>query len=136
MADNELNRIIRELQLLQAQANELQERIQMSGKDLIELEMTIRSMNEIKGVNPGKETFMPLGSGVWLRGTIADNTKVLTDVGAGIVTERTIEEAVELTSDKKKQLKIIKEKYESDLSNIAKRAGFLQGKAQKLAEKD
>jgi prefoldin alpha subunit len=131
---DDLERVVQELRTLQAKANVLQERIGDVNEDLMQVDMTIKALTELAKVKSGESTYVPMGTGVWVKGTIGDTNTVLADVGAGIVVERTRVETIEALNEKKSQLTIIKNGFERDLKDVSEKGAFLQGKARKLAQ--
>ncbi|MHB8586552.1 MAG: prefoldin subunit alpha [Thermoplasmatota archaeon] len=58
------------------------------------------TLEGLRGMDPGQEALLPIGGGVLVRAAILDPTKVLATVGAGVVIENAIDDAVKRLDDR------------------------------------
>lgn len=131
----ELERIIQELQVLRARGEGTQGRMEEATADLMQLQTTIMALNSIKGVKEGTAALIPMGSGVFVKGKLAKIGEAMVDLGAGVVSEKTVAEAVEGLKEKKSQLEIVRNGFERNLKDLSEKSAFLSAKAQKLMQK-
>jgi prefoldin alpha subunit len=80
----------------------------------------------------GKETMVPIGSGVLLKANVADSKKVFAEVGARVLAEKTIEEAASLVEEKQKNVETALGQLQSSLETVMQRIEFLGRKAREL----
>lgn len=81
---------------------------------LVEISVSLSSLEEIKDLKEDKESLFPLGGGIMANGILKKNDTVLVDVGAGATVEKTVKEAIELLKEREKGLR----KNMVDLQNM------------------
>ncbi|TLN10235.1 hypothetical protein FDZ71_09355, partial [bacterium] len=74
-----------------------------------------------------------LGGGVYGMARTSDPTKILLDVGTGIVVEKTVEGSLELINKRLEDLEKARASLESQLSNILTRLDRSRGKLSDLS---
>ncbi|MBN2066584.1 MAG: prefoldin subunit alpha [Candidatus Thermoplasmatota archaeon] len=79
------------------------------------------------------ELVMPIGGSTFVYAKAADPAKVLFDIGSGIVTEKTAEDAMKKIDERIEQLQQTQEKLSSMIQQVQTEAQEVSEKAQKLA---
>lgn len=79
-----------EMQLMEKQASQLRQRLQMAEAEIQEVRSGVAALDEIARVKPGEEVMIPLANGIFARGTVQDTGKLLVGVGASVITEKDI----------------------------------------------
>jgi len=82
---------------------QLQQNITNLEKHITELNKIDDNIETITKVELNQETLIPIGNGLFIRGTIKDTSKFIMNVGSGVCVEKTVDEA--LNQFLKKQLK-------------------------------
>ena len=104
-----------ELQLLNQQIKQIQEQFLILQQQLTELINIETSLTELKDVKKNNEMFSPIGSGIFVSSTIKDNDLVIVNVGAGVLIEKTVDEAKKLVQSQmeniNKSIEIAKEQF-------------------------
>jgi prefoldin alpha subunit len=131
----EMERIVQDLQILRARAEEIQERMEDATEDLMQLQTTISALGSLTNVKEGTLALIPMGSGVFIKGKLTEIGKTLVDLGAGVISEKTVAEAIDSLKEKKAQLEIVRNGFERDLKDVNEKGAFLNAKAQKLMQK-
>lgn len=131
----ELERIVQDLQILRGRAEEIQERMEEATEDLMQLQTTISALGSLTNVKEGTVALIPMGSGVFIKGKLTEIGKTLVDLGAGVISEKTVAEAIDSLKEKKAQLEIVRNGFERDLKDVNEKGAFLNAKAQKLMQK-
>ncbi len=101
--NEDLQELAIQYELLRQEINNIDAQIrelQLKHKDL---EMTREGIDNLKG-KEGSEILVPVGSGLYVKSKLLDSGKCLVNIGAGIVMEKPIEEAVKLID---KQMEMI-----------------------------
>jgi len=62
------------------------------------------ALDEISKAKKGDELILPIGGNVFVRASLEDNSNVLTGVGGGVVTEKSINKAVSFVDKKIEEL--------------------------------
>ncbi|RLI79616.1 prefoldin subunit alpha [Archaeoglobales archaeon] len=122
------------LQQLQAESEAVQRRIVELELVQAELDKTIESLEYFESLDGSVEALMNLGGGVFAYVDVKDSKKMLVDVGAGIIVEKQVDEAIETLKRKKEKVNENIAKLEQVLQQIVGQARRIQeelAKAQK-----
>lgn len=127
------------LQQLQAESEAVQRRIVELELVQAELDKTIESLEYFESLDGSVEALMNLGGGVFAYVDVKDSKKMLVDVGAGIIVEKQVDEAIETLKRKKEKVNENIAKLEQVLQQIVGQARRIQeeiAKAQAKEEKE
>ena len=80
------------------------------------------------------EILIPIGGGTFLNGILTDHSKVLVDIGAGLVTEKTVDDAIKKIEERLKDLQENQEKLMSMAQKLQNEATALSQKTQQMME--
>lgn len=94
-AENELERLIYELQLLEGASEALQTRIGLVTASMNELQMANATLDGLKNEKKGSSILVPLGGGSYLKAKIEDVERLIIGVGADVALEKTVSAAQE-----------------------------------------
>ncbi len=100
----ELRRLTSEAELIQSQINTHNQNLELLNLSLNEARQTLDTLEQIKDVSPGTELLVPVGSGSFIRSTIAQNDRVVIGIGAGFSMEKNIDEAKAIVDKRADQL--------------------------------
>lgn len=89
-----------EMQMLSSQGQMIAEQIEKIDSALMELEYIKLNFDELKNTKEGTEILCPASSGIFLKAKIDKTSKLLVNVGNGVVVEKTIEQVKELLDDR------------------------------------
>ena len=130
MAD-ERERLTYEYQYYKAQLEEMQK--QMSSVRMVSEEMqgTILALEGLKETK--EEALLPIGSATYVKAKVSPKSKVLIDIGARIILEKTPEEAKELLEKRKEDLAKTAEKIARNMEAIA---GKMNEIASRISEQE
>ncbi|RUM33001.1 MAG: prefoldin subunit alpha [Archaeoglobus sp.] len=107
------------LQQLQGESEELQKRIVELELVNSELNRTIESLEYFNSLDNNVEALMNLGGGVFAYVDVKDLKKMLVDVGAGIIVEKEVKDAVSSLKKKKEKIEDSIKKLSGALEQIA-----------------
>ncbi len=114
------------LQQLQAESEAIQRRIVELELLDAQLEKTIESLEFFNSLDDGVEALMNLGGGVFAYVDVKNAKKMLVDVGAGIVVEKEVGEAIEFLKKKREHIQKNLVQLEQLLGQILERARAIQ----------
>lgn len=97
--------------------------------DYSKAKMTIEKINETK---TGTDVLIPLGGGTFTYATAKNTKKILTEIGEGIVLEKTPTDAMELVEKRIQQLTQSQESLSAMSQQIQKQINEISAKAQEL----
>jgi prefoldin alpha subunit len=124
------------LQQLQNEAEAIQRRIVELELVDSQLEKTIESLEYFNSLDDGVEALMNLGGGVFAYVDVKSAKKMLVDVGAGVVIEKEVGEAIEFLKKKREIIRKNVTNLEQILQQIVDRARQIQMELAKLEKKE
>jgi prefoldin alpha subunit len=112
--DEEMREKAVQFELLKQQVDAIEKQIGELESRTNELIIVQQSINELKG-QKGKDILVPIGSGVFLKGSLVSDTQMLVELGANIVTEKSAKETVEIIENQIQEIDKIKNQMRVDL---------------------
>lgn len=122
-----------EVRVLENYAEEIRTRLQVVVNTGTELQTTRAAVEALTKTPEGTPLLVNLGGGVYGMARTSDPTKILLDVGTGIVVEKTVEGSLELIGKRLEDLEKARASLESQLSNILTRLDRSRGKLSDLS---
>ncbi len=137
-ANEQLERLAYEYQLLQAQAQLLAQNLELLTMGRNEFQAVKETLEGLKKVEDEKpEILVPIGAGSFLKGIIVDRENAIVSVGAGYAVEKSLDNAIAYLEKRVKEYDeaIAKtqeglRKLEAQLNELAKKAQALQDKSE------
>jgi len=120
------------LQQLQSESEALQRKIVELELVEAELEKTIESLEYFNSLDGSVEALMNLGGGVFAYVDVKDSKKMLVDVGAGVIVEKEVGDAIESLRKKKEKIEENIKKLGQVLEQIAAQAEKVQAEIAEL----
>lgn len=114
--EDQLRRILYELQLMEGTANVLQQRMQILTQAQTELRISQQSLGDLKEVQPDTPILIPVGGAAFIHAKTASLDKVIVGVGANVSVEMDYQKAVD---DVKTRL----EEVEKTLTSVDEQLG-------------
>ncbi len=121
MDEKEMQENVVMYKLLDNMGKDLQKQMKLVQNKLAEVEATRLAIEEIKKVKEGNEILIPVGNGVYGYGKIATAERVLVNIGANILLEKTPSEAEEFMAERREELLEASGKIERDMKKIVER---------------
>jgi len=94
------------------------------------------TLEQIVKIKKGSEVLLPLGGSTYIEANINDPSKVLFDIGAGIVTEKTSTNAINKIDERINDLQKTQEKLMTIMQNLQNEATEVSARAQKLLNQE
>ena len=130
--DEELTKYLTLIEQYKEQINSVEMQLsylQAIINDYIKVKITLE---QIVKVEKGSEVLLPLGGSTFIEANITKTSKVLFDIGAGIVTEKTSADAINKIDKRIEDLQKTQEKLTAIMQNLQNEATETSAKAQKL----
>ena len=124
------------LQHLQAESEAIQRKIVELEIVDSQLEKTIESLEYFNSLDDGVEALMNLGGGVFAYVDVKNAKKMLVDVGAGVVVEKEVGEAIEFLKKKREVIQQNITQLESLLQQILERMKAIQADLAKTLKQE
>jgi prefoldin alpha subunit len=111
-----------QLQMMQQQLEQLNKHLEQLTEQDAELDISISAMQELKSASTDNEFLAPIANGIFIKGELRDNQKLVVNVGSGVTVERTIPEVTVLLVKQKEELVQQKIQIEALLQEISTEA--------------
>jgi len=128
-------RILSELSDHQATAEALRQHLSSLAASLSELSMTLEVIKTVKGLKPGTDILVPIGSDSFIKAKLATAEKVITGLGADIAAERSSEDALKVLETRRTELEQALVRAREELGKLGERMEALRPEAERILEK-
>ena len=116
--EDQLRRILYELQLMEGTANLLQQRLQLLNGAITELRVSQQSLTDMKELKPDTPILVPVGGGALIRAKAGSLEKVILSVGAGVSVEMELSKALEDVAKRLEEVEKSATAAEDQLSQV------------------
>jgi prefoldin alpha subunit len=130
-----LQRILSELSDHQAAAEALRQHLSMLAASLSELSMTLEAIRTVKGLKPGTDILVPMGSDSFITAKLGTTEKVITGLGADVAAERSSEDALRVLEARRAELERAVGQAREELGKLGERMEALRPEAERILEK-
>jgi len=130
-----LRRLAVELQILEGTAEALQSRINLVNAALTELRVAGATLEGLEKEREGASLFVPIGGGSYVKAKLESAEKVIVGLGAGVATERTMQEAKGNVEKRTAELEKTRETLRQQLTQVLERIQDGRSKFQDLTAK-
>ena len=107
---DEMNERMQEMQEMQQHLEQLQQQRQMVEQQLEDLAMSSNGLEEFEKLKKGDVVLFPVSSGIFAKATLDDPKKLLVNIGAKVIVDKTPSEAKRILQDQLKELQELHEK--------------------------
>lgn len=107
-SDEEINRLVTEIQLLEATLNVIKSRLDLTEATLNESQMALETLKALESAKEGDSILVPIGAGSYIFAKIEDINKVIVGIGANVCIEKTVKESINIISERIAKLEQIK----------------------------
>jgi len=135
MSEEKLQQKYMEYNVLGQQLEQTQQQLMALQNMINDMLSAKQTLDVIKNETGEPEIFVPLGGNSFVKATVKDTTKVLTGVGAGVVIEKEIPDAIKTVEGQISELSETQKKLQESLVEMNKRLGELEPEMQKLLQK-
>lgn len=124
--EEQLNRAIGELQILDQLINEVRSRVSTLQAIVAEHEGALSFVEELMKNQSSMKILVPIGGGNYIHAEVTDKDKIEVSVGAGIVITKTLQEGKEIIEKRRENLIQAIQNYEQRLQQYLSRAEELR----------
>ena len=124
--DNELNRLVVELQLLENALDTLQTRGGLVNASINELRMANATLEGLKKEQKGSTILVPLGGGSYMKAKIEDAERLIIGIGANVAVEKTVNAAQEDVGTRILELEKVRTALQQQLEQTVSRMEAVQ----------
>ena len=131
-AEEELRRLSVEMRYLEQTADALQQRISMVNAALTDLSYANMTLDGIETEKENAELLVPIGGGSYVKVKLADTTKVIISMGAGVSIEKTMPEAKVTLKERLDELEKTMNAAQQQFTQVAERINSGRGRLESL----
>ncbi len=125
--DQEIQAISYTIQVLEEQANMLNERQEYYLETLQGLTITQNTIDELEHLQENHEIILPIGNRAFVKARVQEPSKILIAIGKDVIVEKTLPDARAYTQKMMDDFKDAQKKNKDQLSQILKKLDELKG---------
>ncbi|HLC86122.1 MAG TPA: prefoldin subunit alpha [Candidatus Nanoarchaeia archaeon] len=125
-----------EYQMMIQQVQQLHQNIENLEKHIHDISKLDENLDSISKVKPENETLMALGSGIFMKGILKDNKKLIMNVGSGVCVEKTVEEARETVKKQLNEVSILSQQMKEQANAVIEVVQELQKEFEKIKSEE
>lgn len=104
ISKEEINNLLLAAQQLEQQATRYNQQIEILNSYYGEIQTSELTLVELKDAEENQQILLPIGAGNFIYTTVKDAEKVIVTIGAGIHTEKSLDQAIEGVQKKKSEV--------------------------------
>ena len=123
-----------EFQMLDQNIKQLQKQLEMVTSQLVELTVTMNSLDDFNAIKGTKQVFVPLSAGIYAEATISNNSKLLVNVGAKTLVQKDVASTKNLIEKQVGEMKELQQRMMKDLDTMTEQAGAIEAQLQEIMQ--
>jgi len=133
--EDELNKYMAQIEYYKEQINQLETQIQYLQAAINDYSRAKITLEKLDKTADGTEVLLPIGGSTYINSITKTPSKVLFDIGNGIITEKTSKDAIKKIKERTEQLQKTQDKIGTMIEQLQEEAGQISAKAQELLSK-
>ena len=122
MDEQEAQQKYLELQILDSQMKQIDQQLAAIDAQVAELNIIQQGLDELPKIKVGKDLFVPISQGIFVKAKLEENDQLLINVGAGVAVKKTIPEAKKLIDDQLSSIKDLRAQLHANIEMFAVKA--------------
>ncbi len=102
--ESEIKEKYMEFQMIQQHMQQITEHIEQMNQQALELEISANAIKELEKTDIHTEFLAPLANGIFVKGELKENAKLIINVGSDVTVERTPAEVIALLHHQKQEV--------------------------------
>jgi prefoldin alpha subunit len=132
--EEEISRNLTLIEYYKEQLNSVDMQAQFMQAAVADYQKAKLTVSQMKKYTKDSEILIPIGGGNFLNGSLTDVSKVLVDIGAGFMVEKSVDEAVKKIEERLQKVQGNQEQLVKIAQKLQKEANELSQKTQTLME--
>lgn len=128
----EQQQLVQKYQQIQQQMQQVQEFVQQVEQNIEELRNSQKAAKNLKDEEVGSEILVPIGSGVYAKGELKDNSELMVNVGGDSFDSVGINEAVEVVEGRIEEMQETQNELNSTLQDLEKQMNEIQQQLEQM----
>ncbi|MHA1626431.1 MAG: prefoldin subunit alpha [Candidatus Asgardarchaeia archaeon] len=134
MASDKVSELIYKLRLYESQAKMISDQLNLIELKINELTNAREFIENLKNMEEEHEVLLPIGGGIYIKARLADNSKVMMDLGANVIVLDSVDKIRGIVEEDIKKLNDSKNNLESQLNKIIEESRKIQEILQKYSQ--
>jgi prefoldin alpha subunit len=123
-------------QIMNAQLEQLSKQAELLESRMLELETAQEALRELNAAEEGSDVLIPIGGGCYGYGKLTRKDAFMVEIGAGIVKEQTLKDAMSSVEDRKKEVEDVDGKLRTEAEGIRSAMERIGLEFQEMTEKE
>lgn len=115
---DQLRRLLSELQMMRGTADTLQERLQLLQGAVADLSIALASVTGLKDAEEGAPILVPTGANTFVNANLGDLSTIIVDIGAAVSVDMTLEKAEENMRGRLEEFRNISASVQQQLQQV------------------
>lgn len=128
----ELQEKILTYRIIESRLDALLKQREMVASKIIEIQSTLSSMDEIEKTDG--EVLFPIGAEAYTSGKVTSKNRVMVDIGANVILEKTVEEGKHILSKRKTEMENTLNEMQRDIGELSSALEQLGPEIQEMSE--
>ncbi len=129
----ELARLAYEAQGYNDQSRALQQQLGALQAAIADIRGALETLNNMENASQG--VLVPLGAGAMMKAKLINEGKVMIDIGAGFIAEKTIKEGLEILDERLKRTEDAADRTQKAIAQIAEHLSEIDSRAKTIIDK-
>lgn len=132
MSENPLQELLNEQRALEVRVGEIENSINIVQESLGSYMAGLGVLEELETRKPGETMLINVGGAILIEAQVVNNDHVIQDIGSGVRTEQTLENAKQIVSERITELNKILGNLRQEYEEATNRAALLSNQAQQI----
>ena len=132
MESEQLKEKYMEYQLSVQQVQQLHQNIESLEKHISDISNLEGSINNLSNIKLNSEVLMPIGGGIFIKGTITENSKLIMNVGSNVFIEKSTDEGKDTIKKQLSEVSILADQMRDQAQILVERIKELQEEFESL----
>jgi prefoldin alpha subunit len=132
--EDQLSRLIMEIQFLERTFEELQSRIGLVNASINEFRLANATLEGMQKEETDTQILVHIGGGSYVKAKIADTQKLIMSIGADVAAEKSVDAAKESLDTRLQDFEKVRESLEQQLGQTQTRISTLRQQLQKMSQ--
>jgi prefoldin alpha subunit len=115
-----------QMQMMAQQIKATREQLQELEMQEHQISETLESLDNFKSTKIGSEIFVPMNTGIFAKAELKDNTKLLINVGSGVVVEKDVDGTKKIIETQIQEIRKVRTQLTHDLESLAMESHHLE----------
>ena len=102
--EEEIQQKYMQFQMMQQQLEQISQHLELLNQQNAELDISINAVKELGETEVNNELLAPIADGIFFKGELKDNKKLVVNVGSNTTVEKSIPEVIKLLENQKEDL--------------------------------